>query len=291
MLTIFTPTYNRETLLHKLYESLKVQTSFDFEWLIVDDGSIDNTEAVVNVWVFENVINIRYIRQENGGKHTAFNCGVKNALGELFFCVDSDDYVPPDCVETILNLWNDEKGENIAGIIALKSDFSGNLICNIFPDKVPKISTYDLEKKYNCGGDKALVYRTSILKQYPYPEISGETFIGECVLYDKIALKYKMLLLNKVLTICEYQADGLTANIFPTMLKNPTGYKIYYNQRIDMAYTLKERLGYIIRYCAFDILSKDKKYNYKGNFSFLIWILMPLGWLLTKYYNYKKESE
>ena len=290
MITIFTPTYNREKLLHKLYEALKSQTSIDFEWLIVDDGSVDNTEDVVKSWIDENLIKIRYIHQENKGKHAAFNNGVKHALGELFFCIDSDDFPPPHCVETIVNLADKIKDEKVAGIIALKSDFSENLLSDALPEDITCTTTYDLAAKYNCRGDLALIYKTAILKQYPYPEIAGEKFIGECIVYDRIAQHYKMFLTNEILTICEYQPDGLTANIISTMVKNPTGYKIYYRQRIDMAYTTKERFGYIIRYNAFDILSKDYKYNYKGKYSFWVLILKPIGWLLTKYYNFKKRK-
>lgn len=290
MVTVFTPTYNREKLLHKLYEALKSQTSQDFEWLIVDDGSVDNTKDVVKSWINEDIIKIRYIYQENMGKHIAFNNGVNNARGELFFCIDSDDFPPENCVETIISFSDKIKDESIAGIIALKSDFSGNLLSDELPRHIIYTTTYDLSAKYNCRGDLTLIYKTEILKQFPYPETVGEKFVGECVVYDKIDQYYKMFLSNEILTICEYQPDGLTANIVSTMLKNPTGYKIYYRQRIDMAYTTKERFGYIIRYNAFDILSKDNNYNYKGKYALLILISKPLGWLLTKYYNFKKRK-
>ena len=289
MITIFTPTYNRAHLLPRHYDSLKRQTSSDFEWLIVDDGSVDNTEELVKAWIEDNVINIRYICQKNGGKHRAFNTGVKNAAGELFFCIDSDDYAPSNCVELIIDCWSNVKNNKVAGILALKADDKGNLLSDTLPENIAQTTTFDLVKKYNCNGEKSIVYKTSILKEYPYPEIDGENFVTECVVYDKIDMDYVMVLLNKVLTISEYQPDGLTANIFSIMLKTPTGYKIYYKQRIDMAYTLSDRIGYIIRYNAFDILSKDKKYNYNGKYKFLCVVLKPFGWLLTKYYNYKKS--
>ena len=286
MITIFTPTYNRAHILHRLYDSLKNQTVSDFEWLIVDDGSIDDTELIVKKWINENIINIRYIRQENGGKHRAFNNGIKNAKGELFFCVDSDDYVPEDCVKEIIECWAGVKDSNIAGIVALKTDEKGTLLCDKFPENVIETNTFDLVRRHNCKGEKSLVYKTLVLKEYPFPEIDGEKFVTECVVYDKIAHSYVMVLLDKVLTICEYQPDGLTNAIFSNMLKNPTGYKIYYKQRIDMAYTLKERLSYVIRYNAFNILSSDKKFNYNGKHKLLVLAIKPFGWLLTKYYKH-----
>ncbi len=290
MLTIFTPTYNRGNLLYRIYDSLKAQTVSDFEWMIVDDGSSDNTEEMVRGWINEDIIKIRYIKKENGGKHTAFNTGVQNANGELFFCVDSDDFVPGDCVENIQKVWSGVKDDNVAGIVGMKTDTAGKYLCGEFPDEVLYSTTYELAQKHQCYGEKSLVYKTEVLKNFLYPEIAGEKFVTECVVYDRIDQSYTMLLLGKVLTICEYQPDGLTGTIFSTMLKNPTGYKIYYKQRIDMAYTLKERVGYIIRYNAFDILSGDEKYNYTGKYEFLTKTLKPFGWALTHYYNYKKKT-
>lgn len=290
MITIFTPTYNRGNLLERVYDSLKAQTVSDFEWLIVDDGSSDNTEEIVKEWIDEAIIKIRYIKKENGGKHTAFNLGVQNALGELFFCLDSDDFITETCVEDIQKAWNGKKNDNVAGIIGMKTDTEGKLLSDGFPKGIEFSKTNELVRNYHCYGEKSMVYMTEILKQYPYPEIKNENFIGECVVYDQIDAEYTMLLLDKVLTVCEYQSDGLTATIFSTMLKNPTGYKIYHGQRIDMAYTFKERLGYVVRYNAFDILSGDKEYDYHGKYKFLVMMLKPLGWLLTKYYNYKKNK-
>lgn len=287
MLTVFTPSYNRANCLPRLYESLKTQSNNDFEWLIVDDGSCDDTKSLVNEWINEGKIKIRYIYQENGGKPRAFNNGVKNAEGELFFCVDSDDYLPSDSVELIINKWNEVNDKKIVGIIGLKEDEKGKLLCDTFSDDIKFATTYNLVRKYGIKGEKSLVYKTEILREYPYPEIDGEKFIGENVVYDKIDQKYEMALLNKVLTTCEYQEGGLTATIFSTMLKNPTGYKIYYMQRINIAIDFKERINYMLRYNAFDILSKDKKYNYKGKYKFITLVLRPFGWLLTRYYKSK----
>lgn len=287
MLTVFTPSYNRANCLPRLYDSLKQQTNNNFEWLIVDDGSVDETEIMVREWIKEGIINIRYIYQENGGKARAFNNGVKNAKGELFFCVDSDDYLPNDSVELILDKWNIVDDDKIAGIIGLKENEKGELLCDIFPDEFVATTTYDLVRKYGVKGEKSLIYKTEVLKQFPYPEIEGEKFVGENIVYDRIDAEYKLVLLSKVLTTCEYQEGGLTATVFSTMLKNPTGYKLYYTQRIDMALEFKERANYIIRYNAFDILSKDREYDYKGKYKILVYVLRPFGWMLSRYYKSK----
>ena len=170
------------------------------------------------------------------------------------------------------------------------NSFVVNIAIYLLSGEISTSTMYDLALKHQCYGEKSLIYKTEILKTFPYPEIKGEKFVTECVVYDSIDQDYTMLLLKDVLTICEYQPDGLTGTIFSTMLKNPTGYKIYYKQRIDMAITLKERVGYIIRYNAFDILSGDNKCDYYGKYKFLVTILKPSGWLLTKYYNYKKKK-
>ena len=289
MVTIFTPTYNRAGLLNRIYNSLKSQTNPNSEWVIVDDGSVDDTKTVVQQWIDEAVIKIKYVYQENRGKHFAFNQGVKNASGELFFCVDSDDYLPEHCVDEIIDAFNSVKDDKIAGIIGLKTDIDENLLSEVFPVGVAQTTMYELVNKYKCYGEKSLIFKTDILRKYPYPEIKNEKFIGECVVYDKIDKDYEMLVINKVLTVCEYQPDGLTNRIFINMLKNPTGYKIYYKQRIDMACSLKERIGYIIRYNAFNILSKDNEYDYNGKYNVFVKFLEPIGWLLTKYYNKRKN--
>ncbi len=286
MVTIFTPSYNRAHLLNRIYKSLLSQTSFDFEWLIVDDGSKDNTKDVVKSFINENKINIRYIYQENKGKYVAFNNGVKNAMGDLFFCVDSDDFLPEDAVLCISN--TPLSNEKIAGIAALKVDLNGKTLSSPMPVNIKYSSVCDLSRKHGFVGELSLVYKTEILKKFAFPEIDGENFMGECVLYDQIDKEYEMLLSNKVLTICEYQQDGLTTNLFRTLLKNPTGYKIYYKQRIDMALSFKERANYMLRYNAFKILSRDKIYSYKGRHKILTTLFYPLGLILCVYYKLKK---
>ena len=285
-----TPTYNRANLLYRLYDSLKRQTNTDFEWLIVDDGSDDGTRDVVESFVFEKKIDVKYLYQENMGKAVAFNNGVVNAKGELFFCVDSDDFLEDEAVDKILMCVNNLQRDDIAGIIALKKDVDGNMLCDRFPRGLEYESTFKLSKFYKCGGEWSLIFRTSVLRKFKYPEIKGEKFIPECIVYDKIAQKYKMFLLNEVITICEYQQDGLTNNIVANMLKNPTGYKIFYSQRIDMAYTFKKRLGYIIRYNAFRCLSKDKKYDYAGRYVTMVRFFGFIGIIGQAYYKMKDKK-
>lgn len=285
-LTIFTPAYNRAHLLSRLYESIKKQSCNDIEWLIVDDGSTDDTKAVIDGFINENAVNIRYFYQQNAGKPAAFNNGVTKAQGQLFFCVDSDDLLADGAVEAILNIPLDN--DRLAGILALKSDMENNILSDRIPETINISSMYELVNRYGCSGEFSLVYRTEILKNIPYPIIDGEKFITECVVYDKIDEQYEMYLLDRILTVCEYQEGGLSADSYSVMLKNPTGYKIYYSQRIDMALTLKERIGYVIRYHAFKVMSSDSSYNYKGKNKFLVTLLRPSGSIIAYYYRTKR---
>ena len=287
-LTVFTPTFNRARLLPRLFESIKRQNFRDFEWLIVDDGSSDDTRAVVDDIIKASDIAVRYIYQENAGKPSAFNNAVKNARGELFFCVDSDDILSDGAVETICGKWK-EAGDNISGIIGLKSDFSGKLLCGEIPNGLKTSSLYSLVNNHGCSGEFSLVFRTDILRVNPFPVVNGEKFITECVLYDKLDLKYGMMLLNKVLTVCEYQQGGLSDNPYAVQVNNPVGYKIYYMQRLDMAISFRERFGYALRYNAFRRLGKTKEYDYDGKHKKLVRISKPFGGLLSFYYRFKSK--
>ncbi|MCI6570616.1 MAG: glycosyltransferase family 2 protein [Parabacteroides merdae] len=291
-ITIFTPTYNRAHTITRVYDSLLRQDwslLSEIEWLIVDDGSVDNTESLVSFWKSEKLpFTIRYIKQVNGGKHTAFNRATKESEGEFFFTVDSDDWLADNSIKYIFEMLDRIlNAKDIVGIIALKCFPDGKLIGNSYPINCENSSAYNLFLQ-GYGGERSLVFRTSIIKQYPFPVIKGEYFCTESVVYDQIDLKYKYLVSNHILTVCEYQEDGLTSNIFPLMVQNSVGYKIYYSQRIDMAVSLRERIGYAIRYNAFNLLKKDSIYDYKGKHKLVLWLMFPFGLLAYFYYKLRK---
>lgn len=292
-LTIFTPTYNRKHTISRIYKSILRQENGlynDIEWLIVDDGSSDDTESLVNTWIKEQPpFTLNYIKQKNGGKHTAFNRAVQEAQGEFFFTVDSDDWLGENSIKDILIHFDAiHNNESLAGIIALKCFPTGKLIGIPYPKENFISSIHDLSLQ-GYAGERSLVFKTKILLQYPFPIIQGERFIGECVVYDKIDEKYKFFVSNRILTVCEYQEDGLTGNIFRIMMQNAIGYKIYYAQRIDLAKSLRERIGYAIRYNAFNLLKEDSQYNYKGKYKMLVNLMFPLGLGTYFYYKLKKK--
>ena len=291
-LTVFTPTYNRKYTLGRIYQSFFKQDITllgEVEWLIVDDGSTDGTEQLVSTWLKENIpFTLRYIKKSNGGKHTAFNNAVKEAKGDLFFVVDSDDWLDDNCISNILNkALIIRNNENLCGIIALKCLPNNVLLGTPYPENINIASQYELVNM-GYGGERSLVFKTEILRQYPYPVIPEERFIGECVVYDQIDTKYKYFVSNDVLTVCEYQENGLTSNFFKLMMQNATGYKIFYAQRIDMAVRIKERFGYAIRYWAFKMMKQDSLYNYKGKHKTFVLCSFPFGCVVYIYYKLKK---
>lgn len=288
-LTIFTPTYNREKLLHRLYNSLLQQSNKNFEWLIIDDGSTDLTHQLVQEWKKEKKINIRYIYKKNEGKYKAYNLAIKVSKSDLFFCVDSDDYLTSKSIENILKFWNRNKTNNISGIIGMKENTNGDLLGDKFTVKVISCSLFTLNNKYKCRGEYSLVYDLNILKKYQFPDIQNEKFTTESVLYDQVDKDYEMLLFNKILTVCEYQRGGYSSNLRDILWNNPVGFKIYYSQRIDMNANFIDRFTYILKYHIFNIISNEKKYFYNGKYKNLVKILKPIGYLSYILYLMKKR--
>lgn len=235
ILTIFTPTYNRGYLLHHLYDSLTKQSSYQFEWLIIDDASNDRTEEIVTEWKEKEVrFPIRYYKQKHGGKHRAINKALEYAEGDFFFIVDSDDKLTSDAVEFLHMCCADIKENKvIAGVAGLKISNQGKVwggCWNAIGTTYIDASNFDREK-YGLLGDKAEVYRTEILRKHRFPEFSGEYFLTEDVCWMRIAAEgYKIRWYNKAIYICDYLEDGLTktgANSFEGHRENYKGYCYY----------------------------------------------------------------
>ena len=277
-ITIFTPSYNRAYIIKNLYDSLQNQTAKDFEWLIVDDGSTDNTEELIRSFIHEKKIDIRYIKQENGGKHRAINRGVKEAKGELFFIVDSDDILPADAIEKIFCYSEAILNSNdFAGVCGLRSYFSGNVIGGEKEYEILDCSSLDFRLKHKIKGDMAEVFKTDILKQYPFPEIVGERFCPEALVWNRVALKYKLRYFNEKIYFCDYLADGLTAKIVKIRMNSPEASKIYYSELYAQSIPFIQKLKTVINYWRFACCSQVpfiKKVKQIGAFSLFVY---PLG--------------
>lgn len=225
MLTIFTPTYNRLYTIKKLYESLVAQSDKDFEWLVVDDGSQDGTQAYFDAIASEgNGFEIRYYRTPNGGKHRAINSGAQKARGEWFFIVDSDDALTPDAVETVKRFIADlPSDEHYAGVAACRGNENGKMIGTTFDSTLPYVDCTSARREaHGMTGDKAEVVRTELLKKYPFPEYEGERFCPEAVFWVKLSSEgYQFRWYSDILYVCEYLPDGLTKNSDGLYFANP----------------------------------------------------------------------
>lgn len=234
LVTILTPIFNRKELIDRLYISLKNQTCYSFEWLIIDDGSTDNLESTVNNLIQnENNFNIRYFYKENGGKHTALNYGISKAEGKLLFIVDSDDFLTSKAIERIL-VWEKtiSKNNDICGLGFCKGTDEEKMVGSSFTGDYLDATSLERDK-FEIKGDKAEVFYTDILKNYPFPEFENEKFLTEAVVWDRIANdNYKIRWINEIIYICEYQSDGLSANWNQNLRNNPQGYTVFIKQKI-----------------------------------------------------------
>lgn len=289
-LTIFTPAYNRSHTIHRTYESLCRQTCQDFEWLIIDDGSTDNTKDLVQSWIKENKIPIRYIYQENQGMHGAHNTAYHNITTELNTCIDSDDYMPDNAVEKIVTLWKMKGGKQYAGLIGLDQDIQGNIIGTEFSEK-QKITT--LTDFYAAGGtgDKKLVYRTDVINSYPdYPIFEGEKYVGLNYKYMLIDQDYTLLTLNKPLVTVDYQPDGSSFSMYRQYWNNPNGFAFLRKTEMTLTKSWKRRFICCIHYVSSSIRSRNKKFIQESPKKVETILAIPFGCMLFCFIRYKVKK-
>lgn len=265
-ITVFTPTYNRGYILSNLYRSLLRQSFHDFEWLIVDDGSADNTRELVQDWIHRyNSFPIRYYYQENGGKCRAINHGLMLAEGELFLVVDSDDILTDDALEKIASWeWELPEDGKYCGV-------SGNLGLSVSdtPNYLFEADYYDgtmLDRYRTANGERAFVFYTKVHRLYPYPSFDDEKFMTEAVAYNRMARDgYKMRFYNDIVCVYEYREDGLTKAGNALFLKNPKGYALWLKERQEFmapSFANRFRLWYTY-YCEMSFCEKQYRLTKK----------------------------
>ena len=256
LVTVFTSTYNRAYSLPRLYESLIHQTYTDFEWLVIDDGSIDDTKRLVQQWAQEQKITIRYYYQANGGKHRAINRGVELAHGELFFIVDSDDYLPTDSLALLVTYYQQIKDNSrFAGVAGMRAYPHGERICKRFTTDVLDADSVTFRQKHKMRGDIAEAFKTNVLRKYPFPEFIGEKFVTEDVVFNEIAKTYLLRHFNANIYICQYLEDGLSHHLRQLHRQSPQGTMLYYSHQIcDERYLLKP-VGYL--FYLYDVLKHE----------------------------------
>lgn len=291
LITIFTPAYNRGYTIKKCYESLKSQSCREFKWLIIDDGSTDDTKALVQNWILENNdFEITYIYQENQGMHGAHNTAYENIDTELNICIDSDDYMPTNAIEKIKDFWNKYGSHRVAGILALDAYENGHVIGSKFTDGIEKSTLFDIYYKHGIVGDKKLIYRSELTKAFKYPIFKGEKYVGLAYKYYKIDQMQELLLMNEVVCIVEYLEDGSSKNMLRQYVRNPKGFAFYRienmkNPRGTLKYKFKESVHYV----SSSIMCKNKHLIYDSPCKLLTILAMPFGYLLYLYIR-KKTS-
>jgi glycosyltransferase involved in cell wall biosynthesis len=281
-ITIFTPAYNRENTLERLYKSLLSQSCKNFEWLIVDDGSNDNTKSLIKGFIDEKKIDIKYYKQQNGGKHRAINKGLEYAKGEFFFIVDSDDFLPNNSIETISNYISKIEG-SVIGVAGRKTIINGDNVGSKFPQK--EFISDHIKKTYidNIKGDLAEVFKTDILKQYKFPDFKGEKFCAEGLLWNRLAKKYQTLFFDESVYICEYLEGGLSFNSIRNRRKSPNyAMTIYKELALDLRLPLKMKIRTYINYWRFSFFNgKGFKINWKNvDESLFALCVYPLGFAM-----------
>ncbi|MGO3184235.1 MAG: glycosyltransferase family 2 protein [Aequorivita sp.] len=288
-LTVYTPTYNRTKTLPVLYKSLIQQKNKGFIWLIIDDGSTDNSVEMIDVWKKENLIPIKYVFQRNGGMLAAHNTAHKLIDTALAVCIDSDDSLGIDAVDIIYKSWSKFKDdESVGGFVGLDSFTNGNIIGSKFVASQLKVKFRDVKE---VGGDKKYVYRSKLLKKYgPYPTIAGEKFPAQDYLYRKIDKDHWLVTINEVLCIVEYQEGGNSSNKISSYIKNPKGFVLYRILMMGSNNSLKIKFRNAIHYVAGCILiNKYTKIVFNKYFYLTIPAILP-GILLYFFLIFKKEG-
>lgn len=243
--TVFTPTYNRAHTLTRLYESLCKQTCKDFEWLIVDDGSSDNTTELVEQFIMKENIRIRYFLQNNSGQHVAMNRGIQEADSLLFFMLDSDDYLPENAIELILCKWKTVSNDtSICGVVGNRCFKNGKVVGdeNCYNEKIIDFLSY--RSNLRIRGDRAEVVKTSIIKNYLYPCFEGEKSLPIAFIFNRMAQEYKALYFDECIYIADYLPDGMGAYWIRDRIKSPNGTAIYYG---ELTHYIKRNWRYKLR--------------------------------------------
>ncbi len=286
-ITVFTPVYNRIALLPRLYHSLLEQHYPALEWVIVDDGSTEDIRNLVRQLSGEEKLTIRYHYQQNAGKHIAMNRGAALATGELFFIVDNDDYLPAGTLQHINRYWqqlqHEPEAPRFAGICGLKAYPDGLITGGDVSYEQLDTNAIDYRYTYRFQGDKAEVYRTRILQQFPYPEIAGERFCTEALVYNRIARHFLLRYINEVFYYCEYLPGGLSDRSVSLRKNNPRYASLYYAELAGTpGLPFRSLVRTLINYWRFAVYDRhtpfrEKRKRVKQHWSLLF---LPLCYLL-----------
>ncbi len=269
---------------------MKRQTCKDFVWLIVDDGSTDNTKELVESWLSQdNGFILRYVYQENKGMHGAHNLAYENIDTEINTCIDSDDYMPDDAVEKIINFWQTcDRDDGIYGFMALDSYTDGTVIGDELPENAGRVTSYDVYNKFGVKGDKKFILRTDLTKDNPYPIFEGEKYVNLATKYSLLDIDRKLLLLNEVVCIVEYLPDGSSMNMYKQYFRHPKGFAYSRKLCMTLPYAgFKFRFIQAAHYVSSCIIMKNKKWLFESPKKALTLLAAPAGILWWLYISRK----
>lgn len=293
-LTIFTPAYNRAHTLGRTYESLCRQTCGDFEWLVIDDGSTDNTRELVESFMAEGRVSLTYIYKENGGLYTGYNTAYAHAKTELCVCIDSDDFMPDDAVEKIKQTWTKRGGAQYAGLVGLDFYADKKLpIGGYFPEGLTVCFLPELRSKGIHVGDSKEVMRVDLMRQVaPLEGFPGEKNLNPAYMLHQVGDKYPVLVLNENLCWVDYQdGDSMSAAIWKQYFNSPRSF--VKTRRLDMslahnAYAYKVRSA--VHYVAECLIARDGNWLRKSPMKAVTLLVAPLGALLYLFLRYKRSK-
>lgn len=288
-ITVITTTYNRSYCLGQVFESLLKQTSDDFVWLIVDDGSTDNTRELVESWKDNGKFEIRYFYKANGGMHTARNLAYEKVDTELNIIIDSDDWMTDDAVEKIVSFWKNNGGEMFSGIISNDISATGEMIGSQLPSVIS--CTYsDLYQKYGTKGDKKLIFRSDLIKLNPYPEFPGEKFYPASYKFRLLDLNYEMLIMDEYTCVVDYNEDSMSYDKYAQYRTCSKGFAHFRNEMIRISKSPKSIVREMIHYIAESKLAGNKHYIKDSAKPFVAFLCYPFGCALYYYLTNTKKK-
>ena len=296
-LTVFTPTYNRAHTIERVYESLKAQTCDDFEWLVIDDGSTDNTKTLVESFIEASGsgMKIHYVYKENGGLYTGYNVAYATIKTELCVCIDSDDFMPVDAVEKIVSFWKEQGTDDYAGILGLDFNIATKeIIGGTFPSGLREVYFYDLTLKKLHAGDTKQVMRTSLMRQVaPQIGFPGEKNFNPVYMMLQVCDNYPVLLMNEVLCNVEYQigADSMSQGIWRQYANSARSFaKLRLLEMGLKRNNFRNKMRVCVHYISSCLLSRDKKWLNNSPLKIMTLLLFPMGFMLYLMVLWKNRS-
>lgn len=293
-LTVFTPAYNRADLLPRCFEAMKRQTNKEFIWMIIDDGSTDNTRELVEGWMAQPLdFEIVYYYKENGGLHTTYNEAISHIETELSMCIDSDDFMPDDAVQKVLKCWEEKGSDRVAGIVGLDYDLDGKVIGDPLPDQ-PTVNLIDLlvgRYKLN-NGDRTNVVRTELYKKFaPMKVFPGEKNFNPHYMHLQISMEYDFLVLNENLRFVEYQPGGMSNSMYRQYRSSPKSFAETRKLYLSFPNTgFRFRMRQCIHYVSSSIIGKNGRFLKESPAKLLTILALPFGTALAALIYYKTRG-